>query len=110
MYYQENKTEVRFGKQPERPRPCKCMNTLLTDKQITEVQDILIEELGIKREQLTADAKFIEDLGADSLAIVEITIRLEDEFGIVIPDQEMEGVSSVGDLLETLGAKVSRPA
>ena len=82
------------------------METLLTEKQIIEVQDVLIEELGVKREQLALDAKIVSDLNADSLAIVEIIMRIEDQFNVTIPDDEVEKISSVGDFLETLGRKV----
>jgi acyl carrier protein len=82
------------------------METLLTEKQIIEVQDVLIEELGVKREQLALEARFVEDFNADSLTIVEIIMRIEDQFNVTIPDDEVEKISSVGDFLETLGRKV----
>jgi len=80
----------------------------LSDQQIVAVQDILIEELGIKREQLATEARLMEDLGADSIESVEIAMRVEDQFGITIPDEEMERIVNVGDLLEILGEKLNR--
>jgi acyl carrier protein len=85
------------------------MDTLLTQKELTDVQDILIEELGVKREQLTPQADIEGDLGADSLTKVEITMHVEEHFNITIPDEQVERVSTVGDLT-TLLAEHLHPA
>jgi acyl carrier protein len=82
------------------------MDTLLTEKEITDVQDILIEELGVQREQLTPDANIDGDLGADSLTKVEIIMHVEEHFGLDIPDEEAERVSTVGDLMRILGERL----
>jgi|TARA_B100001540_G_C15230155_1_gene383529 acyl carrier protein len=63
------------------------------------VRDIICEHLSAKREQLTPEAKFIEDLGADSLDTVELVMALEEEFGIQVPDEEAEKLASVGDVI-----------
>ena len=63
------------------------------------VRDIIREHLSAKREQLTPEAKFIEDLGADSLDTVELVMALEEEFGIQVPDEEAEKLASVGDVI-----------
>ena len=63
------------------------------------VRDIICEHLSAKREQLTPEAKFIEDLGADSLDTVELVMALEEEFGIKVPDEEAEKLASVGDVI-----------
>ena len=63
------------------------------------VRDIICEHLSAKREQLTKEAKFIEDLGADSLDTVELVMALEEEFGIQVPDEEAEKLASVGDVI-----------
>ena len=84
------------------------MNITLTQKQCTEVQDTLIEQLGIDREQVTPDARIEEDLGADSLDKVEITMRIEALFNITIPDDEAERVVTVEDLYEALAAQLGR--
>ena len=55
--------------------------------------------MSAKREQLTPEAKFIEDLGADSLDTVELVMALEEEFGIQVPDEEAEKLASVGDVI-----------
>ena len=63
------------------------------------VQAIVVEQLGVKPEQITPEAKFIEDLGADSLDTVELVMVLEEEFGNEIPDEEAEKLVTVGDVI-----------
>ncbi len=63
-----------------------------------KVRDIVVEQLGVKLEQVTPEAKFIEDLGADSLDVVELVMALEEEFGNEIPDEEAEKLTTVGDV------------
>lgn len=82
--------------------------SMLTDKELGRVQDILINQLDVKREHLTPDAKFKEDLGADSLDMVEITMSLEEEFGVSAPDQDMEQVETVEDLYIALAEMLKR--
>ena len=64
-----------------------------------KVRDIIVEQLGVNPEQVTLDAKFIEDLGADSLDTVELVMAFEEEFGIDVPDEEAEKLMSVGDVV-----------
>src|SRR5262245_45360017 len=64
------------------------------------VNDISDDQLGGNADQVTLDAKFIEDLGADSLATVELVMALEEEFGYEIPDEEAEKLQSVGDVIK----------
>ncbi len=64
------------------------------------VKDIIVEQLGVKPDQVTVDAKFIEDLSADSLDIVELIMALEEEFGYEIPDEEAEKLLTVGDVIK----------
>ena len=71
-----------------------------------KVKDIIEKELGVEREKLTADASFIEDLGADSLDIVELVMEFEKEFNIDIPDEDAERLRTVGDALAYLNEKV----
>ena len=75
---------------------------MLTEKEITEAQDIIITQLGIQRDQLTLEARLIEDLGSDSLYNVEIAMGIEDHFGVSLPDEALERVNTVGDLYELL--------
>jgi len=65
-----------------------------------KVKDIIVEQLGVNPDQVTSDAKFIEDLGADSLDTVELVMALEEEFGQEIPDEEAEKLQSVGDVVK----------
>ena len=71
-----------------------------------KVKDIIEKELGVEREKFTADASFIEDLGADSLDIVELVMEFEKEFNIDIPDEEAEKLRTVGDAIGYLNQKV----
>jgi acyl carrier protein len=73
----------------------------MADKPIDQrVKDIIVEQLGVKPEQVTPEAKFIEDLGADSLDTVELVMALEEEFGIEVPDEQAEKLQSVGDVIK----------
>jgi acyl carrier protein len=65
-----------------------------------KVKDIIVEQLGVNPDQVTPEAKFIEDLGADSLDTVELVMALEEEFGQEIPDEEAEKLQSVGDVIK----------
>jgi acyl carrier protein len=71
----------------------------MADKPIDQrVKDIIVEQLGVKPDQVTLEAKFIEDLGADSLDTVELIMALEEEFGIEVPDEQAEKLLTVGDV------------
>ncbi|MBQ7880113.1 MAG: acyl carrier protein [Clostridia bacterium] len=63
-----------------------------------KVQAMLAEALNLPAEKITAESKILEDLGADSLDVVELLSRLEDEFGITIPDDDVEALVTVGDV------------
>jgi acyl carrier protein len=77
------------------------MSTKLEDK----VRDIIVEQLGVNAEQVTPEASFIDDLGADSLDTVELIMAFEEEFGAEIPDEDAEKLSSVGKVIEYLKNK-----
>lgn len=64
------------------------------------VRKIIVDQLGVKEDQVTPEAKFIEDLGADSLDTVELVMALEEEFGQEIPDEEAEKLQSVADVIK----------
>ena len=70
-----------------------------------KVKDIIEKELGVEREKLTDNASFIEDLGADSLDIVELVMEFEKEFNIDIPDEDAEKLRTVGDAISYLRQK-----
>ncbi len=65
-----------------------------------KVKKIIVEQLGVEAEEVTPEAKFIEDLGADSLDTVELIMALEEEFGIEIPDEDAEKIVTVKDAIE----------
>jgi acyl carrier protein len=69
------------------------------------VKDIIVEQLGVNADQVTPDAKFIEDLGADSLDTVELVMALEEEFSIEIPDEDAEKILTVGKALDYIKEK-----
>ena len=73
----------------------------MADKSIEQrVKEIIVEQLGVTADQVTPEAKFIEDLGADSLDIVELVMALEEEFGNEIPDEQAEKLLTVGDVVK----------
>jgi acyl carrier protein len=73
----------------------------MADKTLDQrVKDIIVEQLGVKPEQVVPEAKFIEDLGADSLDTVELVMALEEEFGVEVPDEQAEKLHSVGDVMK----------
>lgn len=69
------------------------------------VKEIIVEQLGVNAEQVTPEASFIDDLGADSLDQVELIMAFEEEFGSEIPDEDAEKLSSVGKVLDYLKSK-----
>jgi acyl carrier protein len=71
------------------------------------VRAIIAEQLGVKLEEVTDSASFIEDLGADSLDTVELVMALEEEFGIEIPDEDAEKMGSVGDAIKYIESKTA---
>lgn len=67
------------------------------------VIEIIVEQLGVDKEQVVDDAKFVEDLGADSLDTVELVMALEEEFGAEIPDEEAEKLTTVAEAITYIG-------
>jgi len=65
-----------------------------------QVKEIIVEQLGVNADQVTSDAKFIEDLGADSLDTVELVMALEEKFQLDVPDEEAEKLQTVGDVIK----------
>jgi acyl carrier protein len=63
------------------------------------VKKIICEQLGVEEDEVTPEAKFIEDLGADSLDTVELVMAFEEEFGLEIPDEDAEKIATVGDAI-----------
>jgi acyl carrier protein len=72
----------------------------MSDKSIEDrVKDIIVDQLGVNADQVTLGAKFIEDLGADSLDTVELVMAFEAEFELEVPAEEAEKLQSVGDVV-----------
>ena len=65
---------------------------------LEKVQELLADALNLPLSQILPESKIIDDLGADSLDVVELLSRLEDEYGIVIPDEDVESLATVGDV------------
>lgn len=64
-----------------------------------KVKDIIVEQLGVDASQVNPEAKFVDDLSADSLDTVELVMALEEEFSLEIPDEDAEKITSVGDAI-----------
>ena len=77
------------------PEPTNFMADKTTEE---KVKDIIVEQLGVNPEQVTPQASFIEDLGADSLDIVELVMAFEEEFSVEVPDEDAEKLQTVGDV------------
>jgi acyl carrier protein len=73
-----------------------------------KIKKIIAEQLYVKKEEVTDGAKFVDDLGADSLDTVELVMALEEEFGIEIPDEEAEKLATVGDALRYIEEKAGK--
>jgi len=78
------------------------MKNVLSETDTNIVLDILVEQLGVERSQLTPEARLEEDLGADSLELVEIAMALDEQFQISLPDEAVGRISTVGDIFDVL--------
>jgi len=74
------------------------------------VKDIIVKQLGVKPEEVTDDASFTDDLGADSLDLVEVVMALEEEFGAQIPDEDAEKIKTVGDATKYIDTNMTNKA
>ncbi len=73
-----------------------------------DVKSIIAEQLGVKIEEVTDTASFIDDLGADSLDTVELVMALEEKFGVEIPDEDAEKMATVGEAIKYLEEKAKK--
>ena len=73
-----------------------------------KVKSIIAEQLGVKIEEVTDTASFVDDLGADSLDTVELVMALEEEFGIEIPDEDAEKMTNVGEAVRYVEEKAAK--
>ncbi len=69
--------------------------------------DLLVDELGLERDDITMEAKFEEDLDVDSLGVVELLMALEDNFDVKIPDEEAEKITTVGEAADMVSQKLN---
>ena len=76
-----------------------------SEEVLEKVKGIIVEQLGVAENAVTMEASFIDDLGADSLDIVELVMALEEEFDIEIPDSDAEKVVTVGDVVDYIKRK-----
>ena len=72
-----------------------------------KIKAVIAEQLGVKPEEVTDQAKFVDDLGADSLDTVELVMALEEEYGIEIPDEDAEKLTTVGDAIKYIEEKLA---
>jgi len=72
----------------------------MSDDNLNKILEIVIDKLGVEANKVTPEARFIDDLGADSLDTVELIMQFEEEFGIEIPDEDAEKILSVNQALE----------
>ena len=70
-----------------------------------KVKNIIVEQLGVSEDQVKSEAKFVEDLGADSLDTVELVMDFEEEFDITVPDEDAEKLTSVGEVISYIQGK-----
>jgi len=70
-----------------------------------KVKSIIAEQLGVKQEEIKMESSFVDDLGADSLDTVELVMALEEEFGVEIPDEDAEKMSTVGEAVKYIESK-----
>ena len=71
------------------------------------VKEIIVEQLGVNESEVTPEAKFVDDLGADSLDLVELVMALEEEYNMEISDEDAEKILTVGDAIEYIQSHVS---
>jgi acyl carrier protein len=71
-----------------------------------KVKDILCEQLDVEEEKVTAESLIVDDLGADSLDVVDLVMSLEEEFDIEIPDEDVENIKTVGDMVKYIEGKI----
>tara|TARA_B100000945_G_scaffold156813_1_gene125812 strand:+ start:230 stop:463 length:234 start_codon:yes stop_codon:yes gene_type:complete len=74
------------------------------DNTLDKVKEIVVDKLGVEPSKITLEAKFIDDLGADSLDTVELIMQFEEEFEIEIPDEDAEKITSVGQAVDYINS------
>jgi acyl carrier protein len=72
------------------------------------IKEIIVEQLGVNENEVTPEAKFVDDLGADSLDLVELVMALEEEYNMEISDEDAEKILTVGDVIEYIQSHVAQ--
>ncbi len=76
------------------------------DEIFDKVKEVIVDQLSVEEDDITEDASFVDDLGADSLDIVELVMALEEQFGVSIPDEQAEKIKTVGDAVSFISENV----
>jgi acyl carrier protein len=76
------------------------------DEIFDKVKGVIVDQLNVEEDDVTEEAAFVDDLGADSLDIVELVMALEEEFGISIPDENAEKIKNVGDAVDFISENI----
>ena len=71
-----------------------------------KLREILADELELSEDEITMESDLVEDLGADSVAVVDLIMSIEDEFGVEVPDEDVEKVKTIGDAVRYIEAKI----
>ena len=88
------------------PKMAERMGTRVDNSEVFEkVKSIIVEVLGVDADEITPEASFLDDLGADSLDIVELVMAFEEEFGLEIPDEDAEKIRTVGDAVNYINER-----
>lgn len=74
---------------------------------LVSMKQIVTEKLGVEASKVTLEARFMEDLGADSLGLVDVTMELEEKFGVAIPDEDLPKITTVGSAIDYVMGKMS---
>ena len=82
----------------------------MSDEMITKINKVIVDKLGVKEEEVKPEATFVDDLGADSLDLVELIMALEDEFDIEIPDEAAEKIRTVQQAIDHIDAFLKEKA
>ena len=78
---------------------------MANEELFAKLKDIIVEQLGVDADEISLKTSFVEDLGADSLDIVELVMAMEEEFDIEIPDEDAEGIATVEDAIDYVESK-----
>lgn len=78
-----------------------------TNEIFEQMKDIIVEKLGVEKDKIKMESKFMDDLGADSLGLVDVTMELEEKFGVSIPDEDLPNITTVASAVDYVQKKLS---